>query len=330
MKYFGKMFGAFVAAVLVANFFAFFYSNGAKSATNIEGFTVHKFKPHEWVSYGMEGGCIKKTDDYGFYNDSGVTPNTANIVCIGSSQTEALQVMESDSYVSQLMHMDKKNLQIYNLGISGQFMRDSLSRLPLIPKSFPKTKVIVLETPSLPSYQEWQKMLDAIDSGNVPIEDQDWKDGNFLYRLYRKTPILGLLYGKCVEIRKNSGKKVENIEYDDGYQQIADKTLALLRKKMGNVKVIIVYLPGVKLEKSGNLIINTDIEKMSAVKNACENNGIGYVDVWPYYINAYENERIVPYGHVNKYAASGHLNAQGHRLVAKALYDKLIEEGMCQ
>ena len=89
----------------------FFYYNSARGITNRDAFTTHKNIPNHKVYYGSEGFGISQTDEYGFYNDGSVTFDSANIVCIGSSQTEAIQVSEKDKYVYLLNRMNETSYE---------------------------------------------------------------------------------------------------------------------------------------------------------------------------------------------------------------------------
>ena len=43
------------------------------------------------------------------------------------------------------------------------------------------------------------------------------------------------------------------------------------------------------------------------------------------FLQAYEAEHILPHGFANTAMGQGHLNADGQRLVAEALYDAILE-----
>ena len=88
-----------------------FYYNSARAITNRDAFTTHKNIPNHKVYYGSEGFGISQTNEYGFYNDGSVTFDSANIVCIGSSQTEAIQVSEKDKYVYMLNRMNETSYE---------------------------------------------------------------------------------------------------------------------------------------------------------------------------------------------------------------------------
>ena len=66
-------------------------------------------------------------------------------------------------------------------------------------------------------------------------------------------------------------------------------------------------------------------EYLRAFSEACEAAGVLFVDMSERFLQAYEAEHILPHGFANTAMGQGHLNADGHRLVAEALYDAIVE-----
>ena len=334
VKYTAKMTAAFLCAFLVVNFACCFYSNSANAITNPDRYTEHKFKTKNHIFYGKEGYGITATDKNGFYNDGNVPPERANVLCIGSSQTEALQVHSNHRYVSQLNHLNSV-YNAYSLGVSGQFLDKALFRLPYIPKSFPRCKLIINETPSLPTMPEWNEIIRLLEANDAPIESQDWKDGNLLYRLYRSLPYAVLIRSNVLKIR-DAQRKAKTDNNDSmtmaQYKQKANHAMQLLRERLGDMPLIIMYLPRVHLEKSGHITISNDDECQKILKEACEANHILYVydQLSATFIENYETHRILPYGFLNSHIGQGHLNAEGHRMIAETLHKILQEEGLGQ
>ena len=55
--------------------------------------------------------------------------------------------------------------------------------------------------------------------------------------------------------------------------------------------------------------------------------GITFLDLTQDFLDAYESEHILPHGFVNTAAGEGHLNAEGHEIIARALYEIIQQEG---
>ena len=199
IKYVSQMMAAFLCAFSVVNFACCFYYNPAKAITNPDQYTEHKYKTKNNIFYGLEGYGMTSTDKNGFYNDGKVQPTEAQVLCIGSSQTVGIEVNSNQNYVHRL---NKLNFQYmsYNLGVRGQYLRQTLFRIPLILKHFTNCKVIINETPYFPTMTEWNEIICCLKANDAPIENQDWKDSNILFRLYRALPYAGLIHKNITDI----------------------------------------------------------------------------------------------------------------------------------
>lgn len=322
---------AVLGAFLVANVLCYFYYNLARSITNWEGFTVHKSVPNHKVYYGYEGFGISQTDEYGFYNDGSVTFDSANIVCIGSSQTEAVHVSEEEKYVSLLNGMNEYN-HVYNLGVSGQYFEKYCERLSIIPRFFPSAELIVAEASHLPKENDWEVIMEKLDTGNVTIEDHDWKEQSFLFRVYRSIPYTALLKRQFTGLLTALSDKKDTAQNNSvdmaQYTSKANKTIELLRQKMGNIPLMFLYVPHVDMDNKGQVSIVEDKAKIAAVEEACKSNNIIFVDMGPVFLEYYRDNHVLPYGHLNSQVAKGHLNKEGHRIIADTLAKRIQQEGL--
>ena len=340
VKYIAQMVGAFLSAFFLVNILCYFYSNVAKSITNPNRYTTTKSKTQRYVFYGQEGYGITTTDKNGFYNDGNVLPNDANVICIGSSHTEAIQINTSQNYVSQLNKLNPA-YNAYNLGVSGQSRTKTLYRLPYIPVHFPVCKVIINETPSLPTLNEWDDIIHLLETNDAPIDNQDWKDGNILFRLYRAMPYAGLLFSQfqTLHIINTKSSNINNTrspskESNDmeQYRKKANYAMGLLRNHLKDTPLIIVYLPKYSIEKDGSIFATNDIEQKEILQEVCESHQIVFVheQIKTAWFRNYESNRRLPYGFQNSHVGQGHLNAEGHRMLAEVLHKILQEEGFGQ
>ena len=339
VKYIAQMGAAFLCALFAANFLCFFYFNTAKSITNPKLYSTTKCKTQEYIFYGQEGYGITTTDINGFYNDGHVLPENARVICIGSSQTQAVQVNTNQNYVSQLNKLNSA-YNTYNVGIGGQYLNETLYRLPYIPHNFPMCKIIINETPTLPTLKELDKIIHQLELNSAPIDNQDWKDKNLFFRLYRSMPYAGLLFSQLQELREttnvktanNAGSKAaESIDLSE-YRGKANYAMELLRNHLGDIPLIIVYLPSYRIEKDGSISATNDIKQKEILQEACESHQIVFVhdQIKTVWFRNYESNRRLPYGFQNSHVGQGHLNAEGHRMLAEVLHKILQEEGFGQ
>jgi hypothetical protein len=102
------------------------------------------------------------------------------------------------------------------------------------------------------------------------------------------------------------------------------KTLENMRNAYDG-EIIVVYVPRYSIEKDGSMVVDAE-DEMDEFVSACRDNNIGLIDMTEAYEEAYVSGHIVPNGFYNTNAGTGgHLNKNGHRLVAEQII-KYIEE----
>ena len=65
---------------------------------------------------------------------------------------------------------------------------------------------------------------------------------------------------------------------------------------------------------------NDDAQQVEIFRDACQQNGILFVDVTNRFIDHFKNTYELPYGFSNTTMGTGHLNVLGHRIIAEELY----------
>lgn len=328
-----KLGAAFVFAFICANILSYFYYFSAKAITNWEGYTTSKHQVNlKHNFYGVEGFGITSMDSNGFNNDGTVQPAETNIICIGSSQTEALQVNTSYNYVSTLNKLET-GFKAYNLGVSAQFLNKSLYRLPLIPQYFSSCKIIVAETPWFPTLTETEEIIKILETDDVPINDLDWKDKQLLMKVYRSLPLASVMNRQVSLLRKvdSTMNSPQSIEQEDlnVYEKKFGYALHLLRQKLKDIPILFVYLPKFQMERSGQITFIKE-KKECVIRKVCSENNIVFISMEPSFYDAYEKYRVLPYGFRNSAVGKGHLNENGHRLVALKLASTIREKGWLQ
>lgn len=90
-------------------------------------------------------------------------------------------------------------------------------------------------------------------------------------------------------------------------------------------KIVMIYHPSVMIEPDGTMAVkyaSTD----PVFASVCSQYDILYIDMGPYFLKAYDEKQVVPYGFANTAPASGHLNRWGHELMALAIDEQMKEE----
>ena len=102
-----------------------------------------------------------------------------------------------------------------------------------------------------------------------------------------------------------------------------DKTLSLIRAEWDK-ELIIIYHPSIEIGEDGSLhIIRENAVDVESFGRLCSKNNIIFIDVSDDFIKSYAQNYAVPYGYSNTRMGSGHLNADGHKVIADALYEIL-------
>ena len=97
--------------------------------------------------------------------------------------------------------------------------------------------------------------------------------------------------------------------------------MSFIRSKTDK-QVIILYHPAVSIEKDGSLKLLTNGAE-PYYRKACARYDIDFVDMSDTFMQAYENDHIIPYGFNNTTPGAGHINAAAHRMMAQEVYKVL-------
>ena len=108
-------------------------------------------------------------------------------------------------------------------------------------------------------------------------------------------------------VKEDTGSPIEMLKALSGYFD-------------GNI--IILYHPFCEMDISRGVETR---EATRAFREACEAEGIIFLDLSEVFEEAYSEEYVVPYGFWNTTMGEGHMNEQGHRLAAQMLYHELTK-----
>ena len=114
------------------------------------------------------------------------------------------------------------------------------------------------------------------------------------------------------------------LDYEDTLNQFLYRAGQSAAKH--NIKMIIFYHPTTGYDEHGNLVLDTDERYLKLFKDACENNGITFVDMSEPFTRLYEEEHILAHGFSYSAVGVGHLNEYGHEVIAKELADIIKKE----
>ena len=332
-----KLCASALASLVMLSVFALFYHNPPKSAVQLDYITNNKFVPGSNWSYMEEGFGYGKIDALGYNNGYYDNCTNPDIVFMGSSHLESLQVPYDSNCVNLLNQMfDADDLayndfKCLNLGASGHFFEVSASNIEYVVKKFKDSKYVVIETSDV---RFSPSVLDNMLEGKYhnPV-----KEPGTLYQVAQKIPYFRLLYKKINEISvvkdggndsANDGSSTSGDVFDaDVYKEklnmVLDKILTLTKEE-GITPVILMH-ERFYIDEDGEVCMEKEEEYKEMFKKCCENKGIKIIDCVDKMIENYNKNFELSYGFSNTVPGKGHLNKTGHRIIAEELYKQFNE-----
>ena len=116
---------------------------------------------------------------------------------------------------------------------------------------------------------------------------------------------------------------------DAVYFQVYSKCLKNMTQVLDDqkqTKLIIFYHPHLKILTDGSVVAQADERLLNIFKKACASNKVIFLDMTERFIKEYNEKHILPYGFLNTAVGAGHLNENGHRMIAEEL-GKIIFAG---
>lgn len=326
MKGILKRLAAVLLGLMLVNGFCAWYYNPAPYAQSEDRATDTIREPGARTSQAREGLGAHTIDENGYNNPAGSGP--IRVLMMGSSHTEGFNVA-SGKDVSALL-AEKLGDRVYNLGMSSHMLTRNAANLERALERFQPTDWVVIETASVVFRRRQVRRamsdtLKRLPATNVPLPD-----------FISDQPLAKRLYKQFMSLTHQDQEDQEPVDYEDidpalltEYEdELAEwfEALNVLAAAHG-VKLAIWYHPHLSVDMAGNAEANTPQVCLTAFSNACARAGVTFVDMTEPFLNAYATAHILPHGFANTAMGVGHLNAEGHRLAAEALYAVLSEGG---
>ena len=210
---------------------------------------------------------------------------------------------------------------------AGQYLDTTISNLEPLAKSFDNLAYVVLETPMLSySEEEFEKML----LGEYHVAPED--DG-FIYRIAQSIPYLRLManqYQSMLEQRAaNSGGEftipsaIDYEAYERGFSEVAKK-LGSIADEYGFTLIFLHH--SIPLADADNSFHSGhDSKNLEILERCCSENGIILLDMCQEFSDFHNATAISSYGFANTRPGLGHLNANGHSLIAQRIYETVSQ-----
>lgn len=273
-----------------------------------------------------EGVSLGRFDAQGFNNAHVI--DHPDVLILGSSHMEATQVMQDETASAQLQSLLGDSMSVYNMGISSHNLPKVCQYLPQTLSLYdPAPKTVFIETSMVALYEyDVQTILDQsvrrIESHEEGLVAALQKLP-FFRALYQQ--IIGglgdlLLDARGVQSAPPGGE--EDLPPTDGSQYDPLMTYLSELEAAHQTELVIFCHPKGYLQDDGSVFFAPD-PCLEAFSRKCAEHGIGFIDMAPAFYAMYESEQKLPHGFITGEAGSGHLNRDGHRAIAKALYQYL-------
>ena len=327
---------AAAVALFIMNLLSFTFYNPCQELVRQQGSNTGFLLPATHGVYGLEGYCIANIDDRGYVNRDLPRASSYYIVA-GASHTEGLFLPLKNRYSDILNSMlgSDDELRVYNIGRSGNFFSIVLQHLDGILGEFPDAQALIIETDTL-TYDTKALYDSQIQSGYNPSETAQAmlealpERTRLTMKLKQGLPLVRELHKQYLTYKESKAEPSSSdilneefwaAEYAGGYAQALDSLMSFIRSRTDK-QVIILYHPAVSIEKDGSLKLLTNGAE-PYYRKACARYDIDFVDMSDTFMQAYENDHIIPYGFNNTTPGAGHINAAAHRMMAQEVYKVL-------
>lgn len=329
-----KIFIAAVIALLILNIFCLIYYRRPEVYNRDTNATAVIHRPGGCLVSSTEGRGINHVDSSGYFNFDKPLSKDGYILCLGASNLEGLQVMQSENYVNVCnSKLAKDNdLVVYNMGASNHtYDNGAVSGFESAIKEFPESKAVVIamegaydiSASKIMSSLDCIRKYDDSETGQSVAWDSMWRQ-----HLKEFMPVLYNLHVRLAEMRSfdqtifNEGNKpiedsVINDENEVGHYEAFVKTM-LYMKGLYDGEIIIEYHPGTGIDADGNLVL-TDVSYYDELVKACNDTGVIFADCREKFEDLYNRNYKLPYGFSNTQVGAGHLNKYGHKAIAEEL-----------
>lgn len=308
-------------AFVVLNVIMFFYYNVPIHKANNNGSTDYTWESNSLYVRADEGIGFGMTNNEGYMNVNDYDGNI-DILLVGSSHMEDQNIPLSKN-ISTLLNKYIDKYETYNIGISGHSFKVIVNNLDDALNTY-KPKYVVLEASNIVFSDDY---INNILVGNV---EEIESSNNKLILLLEKIPLFRIGYAQIEKLYKGNDFVIDEANSEktlyEFNEDLNDKLLKYI-KEIANkydTEVIIMYHPSVAINSKGEMVIATK-EVSNKFNDLCLKNNIYYLDMSETFINEYDKKKIVPTGFINGPIATGHLNVDGHRMIAEEL-SKLIQE----
>ena len=353
MKFVTKL-GCMLLAFLTVNLVYMFYDHDGTWYRRDGGATSGIYRPGSYISNMKEGIGFRVADQNGYLNKSSALSDKA-IIVYGKSHTNALEVPDGKRYVSLLNEKMSSGdmVKVYSVARGGNSFADMICGFHALVEEFDNASSIIMEITEVGDLQDIENALvqrTYTDADTVPyLEKHQSIPRKGLSFVKEYLPLFAAILNK-VDVNKllpqstlmNAGDivqkwipNIDNSNQKDNHnefvrqertveQPVLEQAMSLIRSQYEG-RIIIFYHPEISIVSADELCVYR-MDNYDELKMACEHHDIYFCDMSDVFRKSYQNDHCVPYGFWNTRMGTGHLNAEGHKMIADTLYENFFKE----
>lgn len=320
--------GVLIGIILLDIFCAFYY-NPTGYVTDDTGATDLIREPGAFTSRATEGVAWMTMDENGYNNPAVPGEEGVFVLLMGSSHTEALNVLPENNTAAQLEKLlaaEGHSGCVYNIGMSSHTLVRNIANYKKALDAFRPSGYVVIETADVIMYTSG--IYSALEDTLEPLPAA----GIDMPGLLTDRPLLRTLYRQYMNL---TGAEHEELYADyipedtmGRYEEalVAAFTQMKAQADEAGCGLIIYYHPHLTVSFDGAASPATQQQCLEAFARACEAADVTFVDMTPVFLAEYAENSILPHGFANTSAGTGHLNNDGHRIIAGELYRVITEK----
>ncbi len=329
----------------------------------VSAFFLDTIEPYEWnpdlEKYVRVAGSVNRERNEGWGSSvSGVlgvhgipditSIHSKKVAIWGDSFVEAIQV-DDDQKIAQVFtkisKVKKRDLMAFSVGALGGAVVDYYFDIPKYEKLVDAIEahfiVINHKRDLLPAKKRRGSTFMADPEFKFVYKESTPKGPlvlrklindlnlNFIFALARSVPqwskmrfVVGPVYGH--EKKKGVSEKPRSYDESEALDFMLEKLKEQTRRPL-----IFVYVPRVPELSNGRFdFTDRTASFMRDFKKKCEEHGVGFMSLEPKFISFHESTGKFHNGFSNSIPGDGHLNEDGNRLVAEAMFDYVLKEGL--
>ena len=312
---------AFVAAFAVLHVFGLFYYNLPGSQDTTTGATDVIRKPNYFYCSMSEGFGYGRIDKNGYTNSSDMAErDRCDVLILGSSHMAGLQVPQ-DKTTARVLDGLLDDMAVYNMGMTAHYLLRCAQNLRDAITQVKPTKYVIIETRRLIYDDEEVQQVLSNDLPRVIVSARNDKP--------QKNIIMGTPYMRWLSVQRGNSRYFQKMKKSPekflpapilSYALTAEMIDRMRRiAEENHVTLIILHHARMVLNEDGSAAAEDNPDEVRDFAAACSAAGVVFVNMTDVFLQAYADEHILPHGFANTQIGTGHLNADGHRMIAEEL-----------